>query len=159
MQGNFFSVKKIDENTYKNCHEYVGNRIKYFLEQGKPCYVKVEEYKNPRSISANALYWIWMTDLAKLFNSKGMKIQGESGERDYDKEDCHDLMRTMFLGKEVKTLSKTTIERLKSTRKLNSSEFCSYMRDIEEWSIDKLRHALPNPADNAYMKWMKEQNK
>jgi hypothetical protein len=158
VQGNYFSINQIDENTFERVHEYVRNRIKHFVDEGKPCYVKVEEYKNPRSLSANSLYWVWMDDLAKLFNKKGLQIQGEEGERAYEKDDCHDLMRSMFLGKEVKTLSKTKIERLKSTRKLNSSEFCHYLSQIEHWSIDKLRHTLPNPADSAYMKWMEEQN-
>lgn len=159
MQGNFFSVKHIDDNTYERLNEYVANRIKHFVEEGKPCYVKVEEYKNPRSLSANALYWVWMDDLAKLFNKKGLKIQGEEGERAYKDDDCHDLMRSMFLGKEVKTLSRTKIETLKSTKKLNSSEFCHYLSQIEHWSIDNFRHILPNPADSAYMRFMEEQNK
>jgi len=67
VQGNFFSIKQIDSNTYHRVNEYVKNRIQYFADEGKHCFVKVEEYNNPRSLSANALYWYgWMTWLNYL---------------------------------------------------------------------------------------------
>lgn len=156
MQGNYFLLKDLDEQK-DFLDKFIKDKVG-LIGQGKSVSVRVEEYKNPRSLSANALYWIWMNDLAKLFNSKGLRIEGEQGERDYDKDDCHDLMRTMFLGMEEKKLSKTVINKLKSTRKLNSSEFCNYMERIEEWSIDKLKHNLPNPVDNMYQKYLRKQN-
>jgi hypothetical protein len=208
MEGNYFLIKKMNHDTFSNCHRYVDDTINRLLKEGKIVAVKVEEYKHPRSLSANALYWMWMDDLAKLFNSKGMTISSFSVERvsyaeagllleklqvgasaliktieyllssygitieikrkvriervqsekDYTKDDCHDLCRSMFLSLDAKILSKTRIETLKSTRTLDSNEFCHYLRQIEQWSIEKLKHVLPDPADNQYRKWEQKQN-
>jgi len=154
MEGNYFYIKQMNHDTFANCHRYVDDTINRLLKDGKIVAVKVEEYKHPRSLSANALYWMWMEDLAKLFNSKGMTIDGKG----YDKEDCHDLCRSMFLGYVEKTLSKTHIKTLKSTRTLDTNQFCHYLRQIEQWSIEKLKHVLPDPADNQYRKWEQKQN-
>lgn len=160
MQGNYFLVR--EGSKIEHINKYVFDKIKEILAKNKTPFVKVDEYKNPRSLSANALYWVWMDDLAKLFNNKGMKIQvfnSDIKERDYTKDDCHDLMRTMFLGYEEKQLSNTVIKKLKSTRFEDKTKFYEYMESIQEWSIEKLKHNLPDPLDNELQKYQRKQNK
>lgn len=164
MQGNFFSIRQIDENTHKRCNEYIGNRIKYFLEQGKPCYVKVEEYKNPRSLSANALMWMWFSEMAKVMNGRGFKIEiynddgSVKGVRDWDKDDAHDLMVKKYLGVEVKKMGSTTIKTLKKTSKLDSGKHCIFLEKVYQFMVDYFNHFLPDPAESQFREWKDKQN-
>jgi len=125
--------------------EALGTAIRMLLADG-PVRVEVENVKERRSTSANALYWQWLTVMAKHFSRKGQV---------FTKDDMHDLMRHKFLGYEDKTVGKTVIaQQLKSTADLTSSGMCVYMQQIDAWAAD---HGclLPRPEDNEYAEWAK----
>jgi hypothetical protein len=122
-----------------------------FLRQCMPeqgLRIEWEPWKEKRSLSANNLYWQWLTVLAAHF-SRGGKA--------FSKDDMHDLMRHQFLGYVEKTIGSTTLQPLlASTTELNVTQMCHYMTKIDAWSAD---HGclLPHPADGEYSKY-KEAN-
>lgn len=90
----------------------------------KPLRVTTELYKKKRSVDQNALYWLWVAEL--------------SNETGYTKDEMHDILR--FKCNLVKNIEidNTEIMQLKSTTKLNVSEFIDYLVAIENFaaSID-----------------------
>lgn len=170
MQGNYFLVKQIDHATIKNAHRYIDEHLQKIVSQcNKPAYIKVEEYTSPRTTSANALYWKWNQCIAEHFNKRGLKVDilkkdqhdnyVKVGERAYDKDDVHDILKRKHIGTETVKKGKTICEIPLSSAKLNKSEFCNYMNKIEVWCFELLQLTLPNPIDNEYEKWKEIQNK
>ena len=105
------------------------------------------KHKAKRSLSANNLYWQWMSRLANYFSKKG---------GDYDKDMMHDLMRHKFLGYETKTIGRTTIEaQLKTTTKMKVPEFCAYMLQVDLWAQEHGCN-LPRPDDNLYAQYYQD---
>jgi len=151
MQGNYFLVKKIDHDSVLNAHKYVDEHLNCIAGTGKTAAVKVEEYKSPRSLSANSLYWLWLSEIAGFLTKKG---------REATKEDLHDLMRHKFLGYHPKRkVGRTEIgSTLKSTRKLNTSEFCFYLQQIDAWASE-IGCFVTSPMDCEYRRFLDKQNK
>lgn len=151
MQGNFFKISEINEVTEENLYSHVQNRVSELIGQGKTAAVKVEEYKSPRSLSANALYWLWMTELSNYFKKKG---------RTESKEDMHTLMKHKFLGwEEARYIGKTKIDRtLRSTTKLSKSEMCFYMEQVSAWATD-VGCFLTDPMESEYREFLNKQNR
>jgi hypothetical protein len=126
---------------------------KFFLEfVNKMDFTKPYEFtwklaKSKRSNDANGLYWMWMTELAKHFSN-------DAGS--YTKDEMHDLMRHKFLGYETKVIGNTELQpQLKSTAKLNTSEFCDYMMKVDVWA-QSCSVLLPRPENNLYTQYYEE---
>ena len=102
-----------------------------------------------RSISQNNLFWMWMTEMAEHFASKGVENS--------TKDQMHDLMCHKFLGNITVTVGKTQITRLKSLRDLDKGDMLHFLRQIDEWSAD---HGLllTHPEDSEYQRLIEEQN-
>ena len=151
MEGNYFLVSEITHDNIINAHKYVDEHVNRLTQEGKKAAIKVVEYKSPRSISANALYWMWLTEVSNYLTKKG---------RDASKEDLHDLMRHKFLGyNNEKMVGKTKVERtLKSTRKLDKSAFCFYLQQVEAWAAE-LGCLVTSPMDCEYRRFIDKQNK
>lgn len=100
------------------------------LDASTPWVVTIAPHKPKRSVSANALYWQWLTQMANHFSRKGNK---------YTRDDLHDVMRHKFLGStEPRTVGRTLIPaQIRSTTGLNVSEFCEYMTRIDAWAQDQ----------------------
>lgn len=150
MQGNYFLIREITHENVVNCHKYIDQHInKLVNDMGVNAAVKVEEYKPPRSLSANALYWMWMTELSNYFKGKG---------RTETKDDMHDLMRHKFLGwNDARYIGKTKIDRtLRSTAKLNKSEMCHYMEKISSWAAE-VGCFLTDPMESEYREFLNKQ--
>jgi hypothetical protein len=107
-------------------------------------FIKIElNAGSNRSLSQNALYWMWMGEMATHFASRGAEI---------DKDKAHDLMRHQHLGYEDIVINNTVINsQLKSTTKLTKGEMHDYMEKVDAWAAD---HGvlLPHPEDSEYMK-------
>jgi len=111
-----------------------------------PICIHVERYSPKRSTSANALYWQWLTVMAKHFSKKGQT---------FTKDDMHDLMRHRFLGYENRVIGKTELKpQLKSSASLSTREMCEYMTKIDAWAADN-GCLLPRPEDNDYSEWQR----
>ena len=102
-----------------------------------------------KSVSQNNLFWMWMTEMANYFASKGVENS--------TKDQMHDLMCHKFLGHITVTVGKTEITRLKSLRDLDKGDMLHFMRQIDEWSAD---HGLllTHPEDSEYQRLTEEQN-
>lgn len=102
-----------------------------------------------RSISQNNLFWMWMTEMAEHFASKGVENS--------TKDQMHDLMCHKFLGTITVTVGKTQITRLKSLRDLDKGDMLYFMQQMDEWSAD---HGLllTHPEDSEYQRLIEEQN-
>lgn len=115
------------------------------LDASSPWEVTIAPHRPRRSVSANALYWKWLTQLADHFSRKGNK---------YTREDLHDVMRHKFLGStEPRMVGNILIPaQIRSTKKLNTSEFCEYMTRIDAWALDQGVY-LVTPAASQYAEY------
>ena len=130
---------------YKTARQLIDGGAALLLEGG-PIRIVMERYREKRSTSANALYWVWLDAMAKHFSK---------GANKFTKDDMHDLMRHRFLGYEERVIGKTALQpQLKSTADLDTAGMCEYMTKIDAWCAD---HGcmLPRPEDNDYAEWQK----
>lgn len=102
-----------------------------------------------RSLEQNALYWVWMQEIADAVNKQK--------QSDYTREEVHDKFKRMFLGLiPAKKIGATEIpEKLKSTSKMTKGEMFYYMQQVEHWAIDA-GLALSHPDDNEYYRMKKK---
>ena len=113
--------------------------------------IEITEWKPPRTLSANALYWVWMQHLGKHLSTQ---------QKTYCKDAMHDICRHKFLG--CKSNGKRFIDgtqmppQLRSTSKLTKQEMCFYMSQIDAWAVT-LGCLLPTPDGSEYYKFTKEQ--
>lgn len=91
--------------------------------------IKIEIKYASRTISQNALYWMWLSEMAEYFSKKAGP---------FTKEEMHDLMRHTFLGYENKRIGNTEIaHQLLSTTDLNPLDMSQYLSRIDAWCADK----------------------
>ena len=123
------------------------------LDIGQPAEMILKPWQPKRSLSANALYWVWMRELAKHMTRKIGK--------EFDDDLMHDVCRQMFLyyrSPERRRIDGSIIPpQLESTTKLKKSEFCHYMTRIDSWAITQLGLRLPRDKDDEYQKYLDAQ--
>lgn len=113
--------------------------------------IEITEWKPPRTLSANALYWVWMQHLGKHLGTQ---------QKTYCKDAMHDVCRHKFLG--YKSNGKRFIDgtqmppQLRSTSKLTKAEMCFYMSQLDAWAVT-LGCLLPSPDDSEYHKFKRKQ--
>jgi hypothetical protein len=121
-------------------------------------YVTVEVKASTRSLSQNALYWMWLELMAIHANviiPESDRVDEETGEvYEFDKDDMHWKCRKMFLGEiPAKQIGSTRIEyQLKSTQKLSKHEMMTYLQQIEAFAATSMNLSLPVPSDSMYFK-------
>jgi len=168
VQGNFFRVEKLNERSKENMERFVYDKVKALTEQGKPAAVKVEEYRQQRSLSANRLVWVWHGHIADHLNSIGKTVdildeneRGETvkiGERPYNKDDIHYQMKAKFLGM-VKIRCGNTVRKVpRNSSDLEHNEFCFWMSQIEEMAYDYWGLVLPIYAKDEYSRYKEAQS-
>ncbi|WP_263079259.1 recombination protein NinB [Endozoicomonas sp. Mp262] len=109
----------------------------------KPVEFSYRPFKPKRSLSANALYWKWLSIIERKMTGKCTK------------EGYHLAFKHLFLGYEdVPDIGIEIPAQLKSTTKLNKTEFCEYMTRIDAWAVDAgIR--LPRPEDSVYDEYLR----
>lgn len=113
-----------------------------------PLVLKPEAYKNPRTLSQNALMHVWFRDMANALANRGVKVEDDPITPD----DVKLMLKDKFLGYADIIRGKLVIkDQLRSTSKLDKGELHFFMNQIEEWAMD---HGimLSSPAGNEYMK-------
>jgi hypothetical protein len=128
-------------------HEISGYTHDHFEQGGGALKVRITN-SGKRSLSQNALLWMWLTEIAQQTKQKGYG--------DYDSEDMHDYFKEKFCPCKSLTIGKTTIQ-VKSTKKLDKGEMTFYMNQIHQWSVNA-GFRLSMPEDSEYMKLMQSQN-
>lgn len=103
--------------------------------------VRIERYHEQRTLSQNALMWLWFTC-----------IERETGT---DKLDVHDyycnrfLRRTAFIkGREMTVAG--------STSKLNTVQMTDFLRKVQADAAAELGITLPLPEDRYYREFVNE---
>lgn len=98
------------------------------------------EDKRKRSLPQNSYYWMILTE----YIQPGLY---EAGWREIKtKEDAHDFVRGLFLkSKSVNEISGETVERIKSTTELTTSQFSEYLDEIAQWAAEYLSIQIPSP--------------
>jgi len=113
-------------------------------------YFNFEIKRGNRSLSQNALYWIWMREIADYLN----KHNGS----DFIEDEIHWRMKHDFLGyMDDMTVGSAKIKgQLKSTSKLTKGEMFHYMEQIDQWAA-AVGLFLSRPADCQYEQILKTQ--
>lgn len=106
-------------------------------------WLKVHVTAGNRSLSQNALYWLWMGQIAAFVNEK----RGT----EFTTQEMHEWMKHTFLGyDEPKMIGRAEIPaQLKSTAKLSKNEMFYYMEKIDQYWA-QLGCLLITPADSIY---------
>ena len=128
-------------------HEVSGYVNDHFESGGGALKIKVTN-SGKRSLSQNALMWMWLTEIAQQTKQKGYG--------DYDAEDIHEYFKAKFCVDKSLTIGKTTIK-VKSTKKLDKGEMTFYMNQIHQWAINA-GFRLSMPEDSEYYQSMQQQN-
>ena len=106
------------------------------LDLKKVYTVDITERRIRRTISQNALYWLWLTC-----------ISFETGN---DKDDLHDYFKKKYLEpKDSILFGKETFLRW-STKDLTSNMFKYYLDKIQEFASAELAITLPDPSDRRW---------
>ena len=115
------------KNSFKR--ELAISRFKKLLDLNAT--IELKELKGKRSISANALYWLWLTCIEK-----------ETGN---DKDELHEYFKLKYLGTENVEIFGEMITKIKTTSTKDSAEFSIYMNHIKDFTLVNLGIDLPNP--------------
>lgn len=104
--------------------------------------VDIKIVKKNRSLTANGLYWTWLTCM-----------MAETGN---DKHDLHKYLKQMFLPMEMITIFGKTVHKSASTTKLNSMEFAKYMDKVQMFANTELGIILPTFDDRHFEEFYNE---
>lgn len=115
------------KNSFKR--ELAISRFKKLLDSNAT--IMLKELKGKRSISANALYWLWLTCIEK-----------ETGN---EKEELHEYFKLKYLGTESVELFGETIIKTRTTSTKDTTEFSMYMNKIKDFTLVNLGIELPDP--------------
>lgn len=113
-------------------------------------YFKFEIKQGSRSLNQNAMYWMWLEEIAKFINSKK--------NTDFTKDDMDLRMKLDFLGftDEKKIGTEVIPPQLKSTTSLTGGEMHYYLTQIDMWAAS-FGLMLPRPDDCQYEIYKRKQ--
>ena len=119
-----------------------------FLEEfwdGKdPLKWTVTVYRDPRSLSQNALYWKWVDEIRKSLESRGLGS--------YEKELIHLRLKNDILGTHDISVGSTVIKnQVPSTKNMDKGEMNDYMTKVHIWASNYNIY-LTHPEDSEYAK-------
>ena len=141
-----------------NSKDDVHKKAQYLMEDmlawdfSKPLTVKLEEYKNPRSLSQNAMSHIWYREIAKAMEKKGHKVDYENPAEAWKL-----WLKKRFLGVSTVNIGKHTLEEIKRTSDLNSGEMAHYLDQVYHWAIDLgIILTIPKECEYAEIKTKQE---
>ena len=131
------------ENEIAKRLEYLGQLLSEWDFSSYPVSIKHGPYRNPRTLSQNSLFHLWMDQAAKQFTARGKK--------GCTPENLKALTKTHLLGHEDIQVGSKTITVLRSTKKLDKGEFQHFLEECEAWLVHQ-NVKLTIPADSEYMK-------
>ena len=117
------------------------------LADGKPVRMRLTKAAS-RSLSQNALYWKWNTELSG-------QIKTRTGQ-EHDPETVHEYFKLKFCPQKEVMFGKSNLK-LQSTTRLDKGEFTFYLNQIEQWAVN-LGFILTIPEDSEYRELMKVQD-
>lgn len=103
--------------------------------------VTIERYTEPRSLSQNALMWLWFTC-----------IEQETGT---NKQDIHDYYCNMYLRRTAYFKGKEKVI-AGSTSKLNTLQMTDFLNKVKADAASEFGIYLPLPEDRYYQEFVNE---
>jgi hypothetical protein len=126
---------------------YIADRLKKW-DYTHPCAVKLTPYKNPRTLSQNAMFHAWCRQLSKWVIDR---------DPSYTPDNVKLLLKQKFLGTENIKVGKTVIEnQLRHTSSLDTGEMHHFMTEVYHWAFD-LGCALEIDPQSEYRKLQQQQ--
>jgi len=124
-QGDTVKVYRVEEIEVRL--GYIADRLKQW-DYTYPCAIFLKPYKNPRSISQNAMFHAWCRQLSAWVIER---------DTSYTPENVKLLLKQKFLGTENIKVGKTIIEnQLRQTSKLDTGEMHNFMNEIYHWAFE-----------------------
>ena len=97
---------------------------------------------NKRSLNQNAYYHGVVVPLVMT----GLKDVGYSDIK--SNEDAHEVLKYLFLKKKIGNVDTgEVIELLGSTAKLTTTEFMTFISDVQQWAAEFLNIQIPDPNE------------
>ena len=113
-----------------------------------PCSITLKPYRNPRTISQNAMFHAWCRELSKWVIDR---------DPTYTPENVKLLLKQKFLGTESIKVGKTVIEnQLRHTSSLDAGEMHHFMNEVHSWAFD-LGYTLQIDPESEYRKLQQQQ--
>lgn len=103
------------------------------LKADKKYTIEVKVERERRSVTQNALYWLWLTCL-----------MDETGEH---KDNLHEYFKSKFLGVDERECFSIRFYLPNTTTKLDTLQFKNYLDRIQEFASVELGITLPDPKD------------
>lgn len=129
MSGQSFILRS--EAVKATAANFIG---KIRIDPEHPLEIVIQRHRKKRSLSANALYWVWL----------GI-ISSETGN---DPDSLHEWAKRQFsLPREI-TIMGDTCE-VYTTAKMSVADMSAYMERVEAWATGE-GIILPHPEDRGY---------
>lgn len=131
---------------------YITKRIQDW-DYEKPLCVKLQPYENPRSLSQNALLHIWVREIKKGMEKKGVKVT--VGDPD---EAWKLWLKRRFLGSDNFQIKNQIIEgQVKRTSNLTKGEMVHFMDQCYHWALEQgINLSIPKESEYAELKAKQE---
>ena len=104
--------------------------------EGKNVYITIREQKNRRSLNLNSYYWAVVVRLVSV-------------ETGYDKEEAHEILKSMFLRTKYQ-IKGIWVDGMKSTTKLSNQEMIDYIDEVKRFASSSLGLYIPDPNEVEY---------
>lgn len=98
--------------------------------------------KQPRTLSQNALFYVWCADIANFFNKT-------YGDDHWNKNNVHDLFCSMFSYPLVLPNGEV-VDKWVETSKLNKRQMTDFMNKIQSYMATEHGATVPLPDDDKY---------
>jgi len=110
-------------------------KVKEYIDKlpDKKFTVEIKQKREIRSLSQNALYWLWLTC-----------IMAETGN---DKDFLHEYFGKKYLPKESRIICREKVEITVSTTGLDTLQFTHYLNRVQQFANVEFGIILPNPND------------
>ena len=118
-----------------------------------PLSVKLEPYKDPRSLDQNAMSHVWYRHIAKAMGKKGYPVEHERPDLVWKI-----WLKRRFLGEEVIKIGKQQVTNVARTSKLSKGAMCHYLDQVWHWA-DRQGVRLPIHRDSEYAQLLDQQDK
>jgi hypothetical protein len=133
MNPIFTGIIRQGKKIYDNPNRYLVQLSKL---EGKRFEEILRQQKSQRSLNQNNYYW-------------GVVLEILSGHTGYTADDMHEILKFKFLRFVIRIDNDEGMEYVKSTTKLNTTEFEAYLTKIKQWAETKLNCFIPNPNEVA----------
>jgi len=118
-----------------------------------PVSVKLEPYRNPRSLDQNAMSHVWYKRIAKHMEKKGCTIDHKTPDIVWKL-----WLKKRFLGEEIIKIGKQEVINVARTSKLSKGDMCHYLDQVWHWARDQ-GIKLPIQKDSEYAQLLDQQDK